>query len=356
MKLLEKLGNLMLANSGSDEDWRVFLDAWYGHVDSFSDGVGKHVHEEEMGKFLCSLVIPALRNGFATSERQLDLFNRLQSVGGHLLPVHFYSPVPDTSALPEELYEFRYDRVPGWSLNVAFQLDLLSKLARFAGELGELYERPSETNSFQWENDAFNSTDASVYYAMIRLFNPSKVIEVGGGYSSCIAALAALRNGDTILDVVEPYPQPFLVAARPGLHRLIQEPVQSLSPEVFTSLDANDILFIDSSHVCKVGSDVTYLILEILPRLKPGVVVHFHDIFLPWNLPRKWTTEHRLFWNEQYLLLAFLQGNRDFEVLIANHYLGRCHAEELMEVFPHISRPRGGSFWIRRRDTGAATE
>jgi hypothetical protein len=356
MNVLGKLGNLMLADSATDEEWRAFLEAWYNHVDSFSAGVGKHVPDEEMGKFLCSLVIPALRNGFATSERQLDLFNRLQSVGAHLLSVHFYSPVPDTSALPEELFESRYDTVPGWSLNVAFQLDFLSKLAGFSGELGELYDLRHDAGSFQWDNNAFNITDASVYYAMIRLFKSAKVIEVGGGYSSCIAALAALRNGGTVLDVVEPYPQPFLVAKRAGLHRLIQEPVQSVSPDLFASLDANDILFIDSSHVCKVGSDVTYLILEILPRLKPGVVVHFHDIFLPWNLPRKWTMEHRLFWNEQYLLLAFLQGNPDFEVLLATHYLGKCHPEKVMETFPYISLPGGGSFWIRRRKAEVAPE
>src|ERR1019366_6710867 len=189
--------------------------------------------------------------------------------------------------------------------------------------------------------------------------------EVGAGYSTWIAGLAAVRNGDTALDAVEPYPPPFLVAGLPGLRRLIQEPVQSVPAGTFTSLEANDILFIDSSHVCKTGSDVTYLILEILPRLKPGVIVHFHDIFLPWNMPRVWVEKNLLFWNEQYLLLAFLQGNRDFEVLLASHYLGRCHPERLKQAFPYlnidIAWPGGSSFWVRRacgqpEPPGARTE
>jgi len=260
--------------------------------------------------------------------------------------------VPDTSSLPAELWNSRYDAVPGWSLNTAVQLDLLSKLAAFSGELGELFARSGDTDSFDWKNNAFNVADASFYYAMIRLFRPARVIEVGAGHSTCMAALAAVRNGDTALDAIEPYPPAFLAAGRPGLRCLIQQPVQSVPAGSLTSLEANDILFIDSSHVSKIGSDVTYLILEILPRLKPGVIVHFHDIFLPWDMPRDWIEKHHLFWNEQYLLLAFLQGNRDFEVLLASQYIGQCHRERLKEAFPHINTdlplPGGGSFWIRR--------
>ncbi len=344
---VQQFKNFVLEGPDSDEDWRDFLAAWYKHLDRFSADVGKHVDDQEMATFLMSLVVPVLRNGFITSERQLDLFNRLQEIGCHLLPVHYYSPIPDTSALPEEFWDFTYEAVPGWSLNIPGQLALLLRLAAYAEELGELYAS-GDSESFDWNNAAFNVIDASVYYAMIRSFRPSQVIEVGGGHSTCIAALAALRNGDTLLDAIEPYAPPFLATGRPGLRRLIQEPVQSVAADSFTSLEANDILFIDSSHVSKAGSDVNYLILEILPRLKPGVIVHFHDIFLPWNLPRKWTEQHRLFWNEQYLLLAFLQGNRDFEVLLATHYLGRCYPGKLKEAFPYLVLPCGGSFWIRR--------
>ena len=338
--------------SGRKEDWTAFLSAWYEHLNRFSDDISAHVDEAEIPRFLTSLVVPVIRNHPITIEQRVDFFCRLQALGWHLLPAHFYSPVPDTSSLPPGIWESRFDDVPGWSLNDPVQFDILSTLAQFASELEELRKRSDDPDAFDWNNNAFNAVDASLYYGMIRLFKPARIIEVGAGHSTCIAALAAIRNGATALEAIEPYPQPFLVAGRPGLQRLIQQPVQSVPAAAFSVLEANDILFVDSSHVCKVGSDVNYLILQILPRLKPGVIVHFHDIFLPWNMPREWIEKHHLFWNEQYLLLAFLQGNKDFEVILASHYLGQCHPERLKQAFPYldISRqlPGGGSFWIRR--------
>jgi predicted O-methyltransferase YrrM len=341
VEFIRQFQDLLSGVSSTDEDWDAFFASWPDQIDRFSREVGHRVPDDQMAEFLASLAIPIIRNGFVTGERKVELFDRLQALGAHFLPVHFYSPVPDTASLPDALWDRRYDAVPGWSLRETDQLVLLSKLGSFSEELKSI-------DAFDWENPQLNRTDASLYYAMIRRLGPRKVLEVGAGYSTWIAGQAALRNGHTVLHAIEPYPARFLTAGVPGLAQLIQQPVQEIPVDVFTALDAGDFLFIDSTHVCKIGSDVTYLILDVLPRLQPGVVVHIHDIFLPWNMPKEWVKKLHQFWNEQYLLLAFLQGNRDFEVLLASHYLGVRHPERLKEAFPDLSIPGGGSFWMRR--------
>jgi hypothetical protein len=125
--------------------------------------------------------------------------------------------------------------------------------------------------------------------------------------------------------------------------------VQEVELELFQQLGAGDVLFIDSSHVVKTGGDVNYLYLEVLPRLRPGVVVHVHDIFLPGEYRKDWVTEEFRFWTEQYLLQAFLAFNSEFEVLLCNSYLGRYHRPALQNVFPKAPWWGGGSFWMQRR-------
>jgi hypothetical protein len=116
------------------------------------------------------------------------------------------------------------------------------------------------------------------------------------------------------------------------------------------ALDSCDKLFIDSSHTCETGSDVNRIFFDILPRLRAGVWIHFHDIFLPWDYPREWVIDQKIFWNEQYLLMAFLMFNEWFEVALANRYLLREHFEKLQQAFPFLPTwDKGASFWIRRK-------
>jgi hypothetical protein len=164
----------------------------------------------------------------------------------------------------------------------------------------------------------------------------------------CLPKLRS-KNGDTKLICIEPYPGEILRNGFPGLTTLIERPAQEITLNEFEALGANDILFIDSSHVSKIGSDVNYLYLEILPRLKPGVIVHMHDIFLPQEYPTVWITQKMRFWNEQYLLQAFLAFNSGFEVLLANNYLGRTHRAEMQATFQKSPWRGGGSLWIRRK-------
>ena len=150
---------------------------------------------------------------------------------------------------------------------------------------------------------------------------------------------------------IEPYPQNILkegIEGIVGLTQLIEKPVQEVPVREFEKLEENDILFIDSSHVLKINSDVHYEYLEIFPKLKPGVIIHIHDIFLPMEYPSQWLNDRHWFWNEQYLLQAFLTFNNNFEVLHAGHYLSKTYGDEMKSFSPYFGNNLASSFWMRR--------
>ena len=198
-----------------------------------------------------------------------------------------------------------------------------------------------------WTNSQFNATDAVFYHSMIRMAQPRQVLEIGAGYSTMVFTRAAAFSNDTRVRCIEPYPMEALKNGMPGLDELIHSPLQSVPVSQFESLQPNDILFVDSTHVGKIDSDVNYIFFQILPRLQPGVIVHFHDIFLPNDYPRDWMVDHRLFWNEQYFLLAFLLFNPRVEVLLASSYLGKEHVKDIEAAFPFLPDFGGASFWLR---------
>jgi len=317
------------------------------------DGVFERLKER-----ILVLLIPSLaaivRRYTHTEVSQLGKYFRLwEKEDVHITPVHFYSPNPDTRALPDELWE-RQSTMVGVELNEAAQLELLRDVFPLYRTEYDLFpSAPTEVpHEFHFNNGMFDGTDALALYCLIRHFRPKTIIEVGAGFSSRISAVAALRNGDTQLICIEPFPPPLFEEGFPGLTRLIREPVQQVGLSLFEQLAENDILFIDSSHVVKCGSDVTYLYLEVLPRLRPGVMIHIHDVFLPGEMPKELLKDLGLFWNEQYLLRAFLTFNSEFEVLFAGAYMGDHREAEMRATFPH-AKPfwGGGSFWIRRKRT-----
>src|SRR5205085_580114 len=144
-------------------------------------------------------------------------------------------------------------------------------------------------------------------------------------------------------------PSDFLRKGFPGLQSSIEKKIQDIDLKFFSQLQSGDILFIDSSHTVKIGGDVNYLFLEVLPRLKPGVIVHVHDIFLPFEYRRDWVMNEFRFWSEQYLLQAFLTFNSEFEVLMANRYLAHRYLEDLKAAFRNLPSCAVGSFWMRRK-------
>jgi hypothetical protein len=245
--------------------------------------------------------------------------------------------------------------MPGIDLNDAAQLDLLRRaFPAFRAEYAR-FPRQSTGNDrdFSLDNTWFSGMDAFVLHGMIRHFRPRLVLEVGSGYSTRVALQAATMNGDTRLICVEPYPDDpvrhvLFRGARHDLISLIPEKVEDVGRELFMQLVAGDMLVIDSSHVSRIGGDVNRLVLDVLPRLNPGVIVHFHDIFLPWEYPREWVVEWRRAFSEQYLLQAFLTLNPHFAVIMANHYLSRAHETAVQATFPDTYRLGTTSFWIRR--------
>jgi predicted O-methyltransferase YrrM len=217
------------------------------------------------------------------------------------------------------------------------QLERLENWRKFAGEWN--FERPTENYSFHINNGFFETVDAEIAYSIVRERKPRRVIEVGGGNSTRLLATAIRKNAEEgspgELLTVEPEPDELLEAGFPGLSQVIRSPVQDLPAQFFEQLEENDVLFLDSTHVVMLGSDVVYEILEILPRLKPGVLVHFHDIFMPAEYPQKFVMNNLCFWGEQYMLQAFLCGNQNFRVLWSGSMMQLAYPKQLRSAFPH---------------------
>ena len=256
--------------------------------------------------------------------------------GYHIRPIHYYEPLPDFRSITLEQITRRRE-LPGIDFRWDDQLRLLNDLVAYRDELS--------TIEFDFKNDFFADFDAAVYYSLIRHLKPRRIIEIGGGYSTRLANVAVAANGNGTLTCIEPYPER-LNGAGANIE-LIQKRVEDMNIGFFSCLKANDILFIDSSHTVKFGSDVCFEFLDLLPRLAPGVWIHVHDIFYPHDYPAEWLIERRLALNEQYLLEAFLSFNSEFQVALANYWLCLDEAETASKLWPKASR--ASSFWFYRK-------
>jgi hypothetical protein len=256
--------------------------------------------------------------------------------GYHIRPIHYYEPLPDFRSVTTEQITRRRE-FPGVDFSWSDQLALLKELVAYQNELNQI--------NFNFENGFFSGFDAAVYYSMIRHLKPRRIIEIGGGYSTLLADKALLANGSGSLTCIDPYPER-LAGAGPKIE-LVQKQVEKIDVNFFSCLAANDILFIDSSHTVKFGSDVCYEFLEILPRLAPGVWVHVHDIFFPHDYPAEWLIERRLALNEQYLLQAFLSFNCQFQVTLSNYWLYLDHPDQAMGMW-RSAASRPSSLWLKR--------
>ncbi|HXM46518.1 MAG TPA: YfhO family protein [Pyrinomonadaceae bacterium] len=269
-------------------------------------------------------------------------------------PGHFYSPIPSRDEVRrDEKKIFNIpEEVAGVDLNLQEQLLTLAALADYYKELPFHAEKAAGLR-YWFENSMYSYSDAICLYAMIRHLKPRQIIEVGSGYSSCVM----LDTNELFFDqrisctFIEPNPREFLSLLKVGDLQtidLVPSRLQEVSLDRFTSLSANDILFIDSSHVSKVGSDVNYLIFEILPVLQSGVYVHFHDVFYPFEYPKQWICDLGIAWNEAYLVRSFLQYNAAFRIAFFNTYLEHFHEERFKELMPLCLNNKGGSLWLRK--------
>jgi hypothetical protein len=270
---------------------------------------------------------------------------------------HFYSPVANSRALAVEPARSRvWPRVPREVVGLDWQEAAQEEIVReHLGRQPEMVfadDPTGDPHEFYTGNEMFSRLDAWMLQGLLRHFAPARMIEVGCGWSSLVSARVNREylHGGLQLTCIEPYPPDFLQGGVEGISRLISAPVEQVPVDTFTALGDGDVLFIDSSHTVKTGGDVTFLVEEVLPRLAPGVLVHFHDIFLPFDYPTDWVFAGRA-WNEQYLVRAFMAFNSAFEVLLSAGWLVHFREDLLAEAirgYPGTNERGGGSFWIRR--------
>jgi len=270
-------------------------------------------------------------------------------------PGHFYSPIPSMEDIRR--YEKRiFDRsnrdLPGIDLNAQGQLRLIENFKAFYKEQ-PFRDDPSEERRYYFKNEYYLYSDAICLYCMMRHAQPQRIIEIGSGFSS----FAMLDTNELFFDnrirltFIEPYPDRLrsrLNSKDTEVCTILSQPVQEVALSVFDGLVAGDILFVDSSHVGKVGSDVNHILFEIVPRLAKGVYIHFHDVFFPFEYPKQWIIEDGRYWNEDYMLRCFLQFNASFKIILWNQFLGTCHPESLEAAMPLCLKNTGGSLWLQR--------
>jgi predicted O-methyltransferase YrrM len=284
----------------------------------------------------------------------------IQRRGFHFQPRDYYSALNDLEFL-ERNPDLWHDRpLPrGVAIDLDAQLETIRGLARYWTELSETpWDAPPGPPAYYWNNNFWRDADALIHYGLLRDSAPKRVVEIGCGWSSLLMAEALQRNerdGTTaVVDQIEPFPRSELLEALPSDWTLHETILQRAPLELFESLEGGDICFYDGSHVGRTASDVVWFFFEVIPRLRPGVLVHVHDIFWPADYPDEWIFDRAQTWNEQYLLQAFLMYNRDFEPLICNYAVCKEFAMQLLELFaPTRAVPTGVSFWMRRKPAGA---
>ena len=271
-------------------------------------------------------------------------------LGYDLVRADYYSPIPDIAALPASLWTEPAE-MPGVDLRLDASAELLERdLAPFIAEYAPPDDPPGTAHGYHRTNSMYPAVDGEVLYALVRHLQPARIVEVGAGWSTRVIRDALARNErETVHEIYDPFADE--VAQRIGDSADLQ-PVaaQDIGDEVFARLGANDILFIDTTHTVKPGNDVLRLLGQVVPALAAGVVVHVHDFFRPFEYPRFLMEDFGVYWQEQYLLQAFLAFNDRFEVLIANHALGRLRRDRVAAVIPGLPDPSPGSaLWLRVR-------
>ena len=308
-----------------------------------------YAKEKIVVTIICLLVKRILQNrGFA------KLFKTFEKNGFHILPADYYSPIPNThELLQNKQLWFREANLNNINFNKQEQLRLNGCFSEFQKEF-ELLPSFSDL-MLQGYGSGYGEIEALILHCFIRYSKPRVVIEVGAGVSTFFSSTAlSMNRKDGISSVhvcIEPDPYQKLRSI-PFVHSIVEKKVQEVDIKFFQQLNENDILFIDSSHTVKIGSDVNYLILEILPALKKGVIIHFHDIPFPYTFPYPdfWIFERLMFWQEPVLLKAFLTNNNVFEIIYCSSYLHFKNPGLLKSTFPKYDNIKHfpSSIWIRK--------
>jgi Methyltransferase domain/Domain of unknown function (DUF4214) len=304
----------------------------------------------------------ALAEGDLDARSLIALFRdcdeyRHRQAGRHLwVPAgHYYSPIVNVAELRADAPRvFDRSRRPACvDLNEAGQLALLPALRSLARDL-PFQETKKDGLLYYFLNPSYGHGDAVVLACMIRHLRPRRILEFGCGFSSCVI-LDINRHffgGEIECTFVDPYPQLLrdLIAGYTGGARILESRAQDIDLDIVRSLQKNDILFIDSTHVSKAGSDVNFHFFETLPALRAGVFIHVHDVVYPFEYLEEWFFDENRSWNELYLLRAFLMYNPYYRIEFFNHFLACVHPD-LVKTIPWFERNCGGAIWLRKYGT-----
>jgi predicted O-methyltransferase YrrM len=271
-------------------------------------------------------------------------------------PGHFYSPIVNPIEASRHLAALEQAPAPTSLKGIAIDNDrLISEWNGLAPFLRDMPFPKFKTSRFRYafENPFYSWGDGSVLHALLRKYRPRRIVEVGCGWSTActVDTIEHYLDGACELICVEPYPNSLkeTIGTTRADIRILEMGVQSVALDTFERLRQNDILFIDSTHVLRTGGDVCFELFEVLPRIASGVLVHFHDIFWPFEYPRVWAIDENRSWNELYAIRAFLTNNDEWEVIVFNDYLAKTHADLIQATYPPFMNSPGGALWLRRR-------
>jgi len=318
------------------------------------DGVTKWAAEDGNDIDLDRLIAECRR----LLEAPAAVRRRIEDKGIVLLPANYYSAVPLLRDLDATFEGTEGSRRPLYQR--IFDPTVVARYLREMDRFADEFDPPvagdeAACTEYFWGNSQFSYGDAMAYYCLVRWLRPRRIVEIGSGFSTLVADAAIRGNGTGEIVCIEPYPRPFLPQIR-SVSRVIAKPIQAITPEAFAELLAPaDMLFIDSTHTVKIGSDCLYIYLVLMPAITQALTVHSHDIFLPFGMPPAWSRDLQLHWTEQYLLYAYLLGNSSARVVF-----GSAYAFEFMrQASERLMRGRygagGGSLWyqINIRPEGA---
>jgi Methyltransferase domain len=270
-------------------------------------------------------------------------------------PGHFFSPVVDPAEADRHLSRLEANPTPlsleGINLDREHMIQEWNILLPFLNSI-QFPQFKTDDYRYAFENPSYSWGDGSILYAMLRSLQPRRVIEVGSGWSSACALDTAERHFENECEFtfVDPYPQLLrsLIGNVTVTMQIIEMPIQQVPLSTFEALEAGDILFIDSTHVLRTGSDVCFELFEVLPRLASGVLVHFHDMFWPFEYPRQWAVNDNRSWNEVYAVRAFLTRNEDWRITFFNDYFAKTERKLIAASYPDFLKNSGGALWLQR--------
>ena len=279
-----------------------------------------------------------------------EIRKKLQDQKVNIVPANFYSDIPLVDDVNQS-FEYKKPESEIYNCGV-FDKEQIAGFIEALSEYSSEFSPPLEESSispdeFYWRNPAFSYSDAMAYYCVIRHFKPDHILEIGSGFSTLVANEALLKNGKGKLTLIEPYPKDFL-RNLDRVENIVESFVQDIPvAELVALVESSDIWFIDSTHTVKVGSDCLYLYLLVMPQITKDIIIHSHDIHLPYGLPKAQVLEKHIYWTEQYLLYAYMLDNPKINVLFSSAYSNKVLPDSLAQLMQGKYPPGGASIWYQ---------